>query len=91
MKNYSRQPLSAYLARKLVETLPEDRVLFFDEVVLCPPCGKKKESIFYACLYSKDLRKIIWSAKDSSKDELCDVVCDQIEMLYGRGDLPIYS
>ena len=90
MKNYPYPPLSSYRSQKLVEVLPEGRVLFFDEIVRYNHRllkKEKKEVAFYACLYCKDLRKIIWSAKDSSKDALYEIVCRQLEMLYNGGDV----
>ena len=86
MKNYPYPPLSSYRSQKLVEVMPENRILFFDEILKYGWCLKKMDSVFYACLYSKDLRKIIWSAENKEKDALYEIARKQLEMLYGGGD-----
>ena len=89
VKNYPYPPLSLYRSQKLVEVLPEGRVLFFDEIEGYNHCSFKKEDAFFARLYCKDSMEIIWSAKDSSKDALYEIARAQLEMLYNGGDAPI--
>ena len=72
------ESLSLYKSCKLVERLPDNRILFFEKEI-----ERGKKFFFYACLYSKDEQKILWSAFEKEKNALCDRVLLLIEILYG--------